>query len=116
MKVVDMFGSALPVCAFDYPCLHELVKHNVNGVVFKDEIDLGGCIYELAQRGSTKLKSLQEGVKTECQERWQEQWDKAVAPLFSPLEAQHHPSRLFLVKYALLILLLGYIGTYFITT
>ncbi|XP_050537624.1 chitobiosyldiphosphodolichol beta-mannosyltransferase isoform X2 [Daktulosphaira vitifoliae] len=40
MKVIDMFGVCLPVCAYNFNCLHELVKHNENSLVFSDEEEL----------------------------------------------------------------------------
>jgi len=60
MKVVDMFGCGLPVCAIDFACLNELVKDGRNGLIFKNASQLAEQFEELltAFPSSSKLSSL----------------------------------------------------------
>ena len=40
MKILDNFGCEVPVCAYDFPCLKELVEDGVNGRTFETSSDL----------------------------------------------------------------------------
>jgi len=44
MKVVDLFGAGVPVAAFEYLAISELVKDGVNGIVFKTGEELGDVL------------------------------------------------------------------------
>ncbi|EDO30988.1 predicted protein, partial [Nematostella vectensis] len=84
MKVVDMFGSGLPVCAIHFNCLHELVKHNENGLVFKDSKQLTQQIEELLKNfpvKNTKLQEFRQNLKEFQQIRWEETWNQVVLPV-----------------------------------
>ncbi|XP_060642400.2 chitobiosyldiphosphodolichol beta-mannosyltransferase [Anolis sagrei] len=95
MKVVDMFGCCLPVCAVHFQCLHELVKHEVNGLVFKDSSELAEQLKMLfwefpAVEG--KLSLFRRNLRSARQLRWDESWEQAVLPLFSSSSAKQHRS------------------------
>ncbi len=82
MKIADMFGAGLPVCAFDYgPCLQEVVHPGVNGVLFTNAED---CCAQLAGllRGfpdsSHTLRALADGVRRRSGPTWGEAWASAV--------------------------------------
>ncbi|OAX37279.1 beta-1,4-mannosyltransferase [Rhizopogon vinicolor AM-OR11-026] len=105
MKVVDMFGCGLPVCALNFACLPELVKDGINGLIFENAIQLAEHLETLLTSfpSSPKLDSLrkslqrasqvplnvelqthihehQEGVDWEWSS-WSDNWNRVVKPL-----------------------------------
>lgn len=94
MKVVDMFGAGLPVCAVDYNCITELVTPGVTGLLFKDSQQLAQQLLQLLDgfndegdgqpSSSSQLAALREGVaKEQSQWRWQDNWQAVAAPVFA---------------------------------
>eukprot|EP00924_Labyrinthula_sp_SR-Ha-C_P000544 snap_masked-scaffold_27-processed-gene-2.21-mRNA-1 protein AED:0.02 eAED:0.02 QI:0/-1/0/1/-1/1/1/0/497 len=87
MKVVDMFGAKLPVCAVDYPCLNELVQDGVNGKVFKNCIDLFKQIkfFIISDEGTktfTMLNRLKAGIPSES---WDKEWKSKLPSLLEAI-------------------------------
>ncbi|KAJ3189365.1 mannosyltransferase [Gaertneriomyces sp. JEL0708] len=85
MKIVDMFGCGLPVCAYDYPCLTELVKQDVNGCLFRTSDELCQQIMRLLANFQTPLSPLEHlraGTRIFQARRWEEEWQAHVQPLF----------------------------------
>ncbi|KAL1475908.1 hypothetical protein MTO96_036943 [Rhipicephalus appendiculatus] len=85
MKVVDMFGCGLPVCAVDYPCLRELVKPGETGLVFKTSTELCQHICDLLQgfpQPSKLLDSLRANVHKWQAVRWDDNWREVALPKF----------------------------------
>jgi beta-1,4-mannosyltransferase len=88
MKILDMFGAGMPVCAVHFACLHELVQHNVNGLIFnhgkgsESGIQLANQLYNLfagfSRHETTMLTRLREGVKPGS---WTENWNTRAKPL-----------------------------------
>ncbi|NXV69784.1 ALG1 mannosyltransferase, partial [Molothrus ater] len=89
MKVVDMFGCCLPVCAIHFECLHELVKHNENGLIFRDSQELAKQLKMLFLDFPSlegKLASFRENLRESRQLRWDQSWDQTVLPLLGSRE------------------------------
>ncbi|KAG9034313.1 mannosyltransferase [Tulasnella sp. UAMH 9824] len=95
MKVVDMFGCGLPVCALDFECLDELVRDGENGLVFTSADQLANQLLELLSgfpAEATKLDQLRshfdapEGRRNSPSSRhqwlsWEENWNAVIKPL-----------------------------------
>ncbi|XP_019642059.1 PREDICTED: chitobiosyldiphosphodolichol beta-mannosyltransferase-like [Branchiostoma belcheri] len=84
MKVVDMFGCGLPVCAIHFNCLHELVKHEENGLVFHNEEQLAKQIQDLLDGFPVtqgKLKTFRDNLQSFQSLRWDQCWKDNVLPL-----------------------------------
>ncbi|XP_048465713.1 chitobiosyldiphosphodolichol beta-mannosyltransferase [Rhincodon typus] len=86
MKVVDMFGCHLPVCAIDFPCLHELVKTEENGLIFKNSHELAvqlKLLFTDFQNEKNKLGVFKRNLKESKMVQWDENWDETVRPLLA---------------------------------
>lgn len=84
MKVVDMFGTGLPVCAASFNCIGELVKDRVNGRVFSTDEELANQLEELlAQfpKNFDQLNELGKGVKEFQKKRWEDNWRENAKPV-----------------------------------
>lgn len=98
MKVVDMFGSGLPVMAVGYAALPELVKHNENGLVFSTREELANLLQDWF-RGFPRETAIKETYYdfykniTEFRKlKWHACWTCNVLPLFRGKEVVSIPA------------------------
>ncbi|CAH2090713.1 unnamed protein product [Euphydryas editha] len=88
MKVVDMFGAGLPVCAYDFKCLNELVQNGENGYTFSNSDELSKQIFSwfedfpnndkqnrIAEKMRKNLMKFQES-------RWEDNWNLRAKKFF----------------------------------
>jgi len=87
MKVADMFGAGLPVCALDYgPCLGEQVRHGENGLLFADASQLAAQLCELFRgfpEHTPLLDRLRRNVVRPPRPLWSDEWTANALPLFT---------------------------------
>jgi beta-1,4-mannosyltransferase len=87
MKVADMFGAGLPVCALDYgPCLAEQIRHGENGLLFATSAQLARQLCELFTgfpEHAPLLDHLRRHALASGRVHWEEEWRTAAQPLFS---------------------------------
>lgn len=85
-----MFGSGVPVLAVHFPCLHELVRHGENGLIFKNSVELKDDIVNLlfpsmirCGEELAELHQLRDNAKQI--ESWDENWERVMLPILSSL-------------------------------
>ncbi|GBF89437.1 chitobiosyldiphosphodolichol beta-mannosyltransferase [Raphidocelis subcapitata] len=92
MKVVDMFGSGLPVLAARYPCIGELVKDGETGLLFDGPGQLSRQLLSLLRGfgdeggggggGGGALARMRAAVVAAHDGwRWDENWGRVAAPV-----------------------------------
>ena len=82
MKVLDMFGCQVPVCAIGFDCLDELVKDGVNGRVFCDGEELSRQLFDLLKGyplEDVKMERYRQNIRGMT--RWRENWDECARHL-----------------------------------
>ncbi|XP_034255982.1 chitobiosyldiphosphodolichol beta-mannosyltransferase [Thrips palmi] len=85
MKVVDMFGCCLPVCAIKFKCLDELVKHEQNSLVFRDSEELSQQIinwFHNFPAPNAKVSSFRAELQQFQALRWHDNWMFNAYPIF----------------------------------
>jgi len=90
MKICDLFGAAVPVCALDYGAtVRELIRPDRDSVVFTDAHGLAACLdalFETWPAPSAVWNRLQEGAAEAASgPRWVQGWQtEARAVIISP--------------------------------
>ncbi|ORY58217.1 family 1 glycosyltransferase [Pseudomassariella vexata] len=89
MKVVDMFGSGLPVAAYSaYESFGELVKEGENGCGFETAVELAAVLSRLFRdhEGAQELHRLRTGARKEGSLRWDEEWDRVLGRVLGVMD------------------------------
>ena len=82
MKVVDMFGSGLPVVGWgDFESWPELVKEGYNGMSFNCASQLQRHLEDIFKPDSKILRRLKRGALEEGKKRWSDEWDPVAGAL-----------------------------------
>lgn len=84
MKVLDMFGSGLPVVGWNkYEAWSELVKEGVNGLGFESAKGLNDALQTLlGTDGHQLISKLREGALMEGKSRWEDEWSQVATKVF----------------------------------
>jgi beta-1,4-mannosyltransferase len=85
MKVADLFGAGVPVCALDYgACLAERVRHGDNGLLFSNGRQLADVLFDLFETfpdDQRTLDRLRAGARKASRPTWEEGWVREARPV-----------------------------------
>jgi beta-1,4-mannosyltransferase len=89
MKILDLFGCRVPVCAMNFACLSELVNDDVNGRVFDTSSQLADQMWELLEplahspaAGPHTFGRLEHYSRNlQKQTRWSDNWKEHALPV-----------------------------------
>jgi beta-1,4-mannosyltransferase len=85
MKVADLFGAGVPVCALDYGIgLAERVRHGDNGLLFSTAHQLSDVLFDLFEtfpRDQSLLDRLRSGARKSARPTWEEGWVREAKPV-----------------------------------
>jgi beta-1,4-mannosyltransferase len=85
MKVADLFGAGVPVCALDYgACLAERVRHADNGLLFSTARQLADIVFDLFEgypSDQASLDRLRVGARKSARPTWEEGWKREAKAL-----------------------------------
>jgi beta-1,4-mannosyltransferase len=88
MKVADLFGAGVPVCALDYgACLAERVRHGDNGLLFSTARQLADVLFDLFETFPGQqplLDRLRSGARKSARPTWEEGWTREARSLLLP--------------------------------
>jgi beta-1,4-mannosyltransferase len=86
MKVADLLGAGVPVCALDYgPCLREMLVQGETGRFFSSAGELADVLLALFRNhpdDAGPLARLRAGVARTTGERWRGTWMRVARPIF----------------------------------
>jgi beta-1,4-mannosyltransferase len=90
MKILDLFGCQVPVCAINFRCLPELVEDNVNGMIFQSSTELQEQLWGLLSpldkypgawppHGFGDLAKFSRSLQG--RKRWDNEWNEHAKPV-----------------------------------
>ena len=88
MKIADLFGAGVPVCAIDYgAALAERVRHGDNGLMFSTAVQLADVLFDLFEgypAHQPLLDRLRTGARKSARPTWEEGWSREARGVLIP--------------------------------